>query len=1208
MKTVRCGRQVGNGSFRTAITVRLLLLVVLFPLTQQLKAQTFHGAIVGTVTDSSGAGVPGATVTITNIGTNDKRSMESGVTGDYRFVGLIPAVYRVEVEAKSFKRFIQPSATVPVDSTVRVDVELQVGATTETVEVTTQPPLLQTDSGSISAQVEGQIVQEMPMNGRNVMNLVGLAPSVVPQGGASGSIQQPSTGKILPVGWANMQIGGSIAGYEVQFVDGSPVMIMGQNQVGLIPVQDIVQEFKVNTNAVSAEFGRFAGGVIEMTTKSGANAFHATAYEYFRNTLLNANAFFTKLVNGPRAFLNLNQFGFTASGPIVRDKAFFFGGWESYILRTRTTSSTNVPDATMNAGIFSKAITDPSGTCKIKSGTGILKDTPQVGQYTIPKACFDTTTQVMTGYFPPPNSTSSFNWVNTTPGGNNTRQWTGRVDYNISQKNRLFGRYTAWQVVGLISPRTIFNNYNNFFIPNLPGRSGIWSKSAVLGDTHTFNPTTILDVRASYFWQHYPSISAVVGRTDMSRFGPAWTELAKSLTVSALPEAIYSGSHSLYNMTAVSGLEDDIFNNLSFDASIEKILGTHALKVGGEVYLMQRSGYGNNPNAGTQAIYNSAPVGDEYAAFLMGEFNSINVWTFIPTTMVNWSEALYGTDTWQVNRKLTLNMGLRWELPNSLYEKKDRNNINLPEKIDPVTGFPGAVVLVNSPLWPHRGVEPNRYIFVDPRFGFAYRLPASGVVRGGYAISFAPPDMPSGVMAFNSPTTGAITNNVNGSVPIFFQANPFPADRTKACPPTCTQSILQPAGRNNPNFATSLAGQVAQAVAPTSAYPYFQQWNVSLSKQWKGDWLTEIAYLGGKGVHLAMQGKWNYYTTTGLNQIPSAYFVPSITDSAGNVTNPTTQGTALAGPDYGKSLTANSSAPSPACAAWATALGRPATVGQCLRPYPQFQDYQNGADYSGSSIYHGMTFRATKRFRGAGVLTGNWTWGRLISDADVVDPNQTDQGIIGYIQDFNNKGAERSLSTFAVRHRVNIVYSLGLPFGQGQKFLNSGGIVNAIVGGWGVNGITTFQSGFPIPIEYSTNNLVQGYGFGTLRANYVPGCQKKTPGTRYERWLNGYNGNTTKAWFNSACFTNPGPWGLGNEPRVDSQLQYQGIDNWDFSVSKQTKIKERVDVIFRMEFFNLWNHTQFRGPGTVMAGSNYDKITAVAGTQRLAQASLRVSF
>jgi hypothetical protein len=1198
MKKSRCGKRVSNSSFSVAIAVRLLLLVAPLSISPLLVAQSFYGSIVGTVNDSTGAVVPGATVTVTNLGTNEKHSMNTDAAGGYRFVSLVPANYKVDVEAKSFKRFVQASATVPVDATVRVDATLQVGEITEVVEVSSAPPLLQTDSGSISAQVEGQIVQEMPMNGRNVMNLINIVPSVVPQGGASGAIQQPSTGKILPVAWANMQIGGSIGGYETQYIDGAPVMIMGQNQIGLIPVQDIVQEFKVDTNAVSAEFGRYAGGVIEMTTKSGTNQFHATAYEYFRNTLLNANAFFTKFVNGPRAFLNLNQYGFTGSGPILKNKVFLFGGFEKYVLRTRSTTSTNVPDATMNSGVFSKAITDPSGTCKTKSGTGILKDTPQVGQYTIPKACFDSTSQVMAGYFPAPNSTSNFNWVNTTPGGNDTRQWTVRGDYNMSQKNRLFGRYTAWQVVNVISPRTVFNNYNNFFIPNLPGRSGIFSKSSVLGDTYTINPSTILDLRASYLWQHYPSISAVVGRTDMSRFGPAWTDLAKSLTVSALPEAIFGGSHSLYNMTAVSGLEDDIFNDLSFDASLVKIIGSHSLKVGGEIYLMERSGYGNNPNAGTQAIYkNGLGVGDEYAAFLMGEFDSINVWTYIPTTMVNWSQAVYATDTWQVNRKLTLNYGLRWELPNSLYEKKDRNNVNLPGQIDPVTGFPGAVVLVNSPLWPHRGVEPNRYIFVDPRFGFAYRLPASAVVRGGYAISFAPPDMPSGVMAFNSPTTGAITNNINTAGPnMYFQSNPFPATPGQVCPPTCTQSILQPAGRANPNFVKNLAGQIAQAVVPTSAYPYFQQWNLSFSKQWKGDWLTEAAYLGGKGVHLAMQGKFNYYTTTGLNQIPSAYYDH-------------TAGMALTGPDYGKLITAPSTVRNAACQAYGTALGKTPSVGQCLTPYPQFQDYQNGADYSGSSIYHAMTFVATKRFHGAGVLTGNWTWGRLISDADVVDPNQTDQGIIGYIQDFNNKRAERSLSTFAVRHRVNIVYSLGLPFGRGQKFLNSGGIVNAIVGGWGLNGITTFQSGFPIPIEYSSNTLVQNFAsFGTLRPNYVPGCQKKTSGTRWDRFVNGNSGNTTNAWFNSACFTNPGPYALGNEPRVDPQLQYQGIDNWDFSVAKDTKIKERMSVAFRMEFFNLWNHTQFRQPGTIMAGSNYDKITAVAGSQRLAQASLRVSF
>ena len=256
-----------------------------------LHAQSSYGSIVGTVTDASGAVVPGATVTVTNVGTSEKRTQKADAAGNFRFVNLTPANYKIQVEMTNYKRTVRDAIPVQIDQAVRVDVALQVGSATEIVEVTTQAPLIETDSGTLGSQVEGKTVEEMPLNGRNTMNLIALVPGVVPQGSASGSTSMNQGDHSNNSGWGNYQIGGSIAGQGVIFVDGAPNNGLGGNVVGFVPSQEAIQEFKVATSATSAEFGRFGGGVVEMATKSGNNKFHGTAYEYLRNSVLNANIY-----------------------------------------------------------------------------------------------------------------------------------------------------------------------------------------------------------------------------------------------------------------------------------------------------------------------------------------------------------------------------------------------------------------------------------------------------------------------------------------------------------------------------------------------------------------------------------------------------------------------------------------------------------------------------------------------------------------------------------------------------------------------------------------------------------------------------------------------------------------------------------------------------------------------------------------------------
>jgi hypothetical protein len=340
-----------NRRLLAGVALALTSMLMFALLSTPLQAQATYGSVLGTVTDASGAVIPGASVTLTNIGTNQKNTAQTDAAGNYRFVNLVPANYRLEVEMAGFKRMTREPIIVQVEAAVRSDAKLEVGAVTETVEVTSAAPLLQTENGTLSQVVESRTVTEMPLNGRNTMNLLALTAGVVPQGSTQGGTQTNQTDHSNPTGFNNYQIGGGISGHGAVYVDGAPLQVLFNNQIALVLTQDAVQEFRVATSNVSAEFGRFGGGVVSMASKSGTNSFHGSLYEYLRNNVLNANDFFNNRQGLKRPQWNQNQYGLTFSGPVVKDKAFFFFSWEGFKGRHGVPSSNSVPTQDMRNGI-----------------------------------------------------------------------------------------------------------------------------------------------------------------------------------------------------------------------------------------------------------------------------------------------------------------------------------------------------------------------------------------------------------------------------------------------------------------------------------------------------------------------------------------------------------------------------------------------------------------------------------------------------------------------------------------------------------------------------------------------------------------------------------------------------------------------------------------------------------------------------------------
>ena len=1138
-----------------AFSVKLLLALMILPSSSLLKAQSFYGSVVGTVTDSSGAVIADAAVTVTNMGTNDSVKVQSDSGGKYSVVNLVPADYKVTVEKASFKRFVREHIPVQVGAVIRVDPALAVGNATETMVVTSETPLLQTDSSSMNQEVEGDMVQQMPLNGRNIMNLIGLAPGVVATGGANGGAGLDQGNRTAGgVGWGNFQIGGAIQGQSAYYIDGVPNNLLGGNILALVPTQDTVQEFNVATSNATADFGRFAGGVVNMTTKSGTNAIHGSAWEYFRNADLNANDYFSNLQGSPRPQWNQNQYGTMATGPIKRDKAFFMFTWEGFKALTSSPNTTFVPSLALQNGVFTSAITDPLGNCDI------VHD-PAAGTWTITNlyqgACGDPVNKILKTYYPAPNvsGNSSYNWFSVSALKNNQNQYNGRIDYNISPKQRFFGRYTYWVLADTGHSEFSEQGLGGAKWPTNDGSVTDYIHQSVLGDTYTINPTTVLDVRVNFvrLTNINPPDSTSV---DESQFGSLYGTLAPQMSIHTLPGYQLSGGHNLYNLQNFTNYNANWYDTYGINANLVKIVGPHNFKFGVELRLMDVTGTNYIGKAAGSYNYSANFTGDEFASFLMGYPDQIQFGEFEKSAAYTYYQAYYATDTWQATRNLTLNLGLRYELPGGVAERNNRTTVLLPNAVDPYTGITGTESLVASPLYHGRAVVAPQHNLFAPRVGFAYRAGANTVLHGGYGISYLPDDVAGpnglGTMPYNSVVNLASTqvNVPNSGLPTQLQA---------ALQGIVTSGINQPVGRTDPGFMTlygsktNYLGQTIVAPVPYQSYPYVQQWNISLSHQFKGDFMAEIGYSGLKGTNIPGIGNQNL-SAHGLDQLPSQFY------SLGS-------GLEVVQP----------------CA---NANGESMTVGQCDRPYPYYNDFQDSAAFDSKENYKALLVRAQKRFGTAGTLMANYTWSRNMSDTDTqnswLEQKATQQGGVGMggIQDFNNMGGEYSLLSYDVTNRTIIGYVLPLPFGKGQKFANNlSGFASELASGWAVDGITTFRSGFPIFISTTGNNLLtSSFGAGTLRPNLVPGCDEKLSGGGLSRVKAG-------AWFNVNCFVFPtsssDPSGLvtfGNEPRVDPDLRSDGIKNFDFSFQKSTAIFEHANIEFRTEFFNIFNRVQFAGP------------------------------
>jgi hypothetical protein len=1250
-------------SRRWVCVAALSFAVVLAIFTLPLNAQSTYGSISGTITDTSGAAVPGATITVTNLSTAEKRNQNSGDDGHFTFVNLFQGQYRIDIEKQGFKHFIRPGIIVEVQQDTHVDATLTLGQVTETVEVSSEVPLLQTESSSLGQVVDQRKADELPLNGRNIFNLITVSPAAVAQGGSGASPVGQN-----PFSWGNYQVGGSFANQGAQYLDGQPLNIGYINLPIIIPTQDSVGEFKVQYNNLGAEWGKFSGGVVNLSTKSGSNNWHGSVYEYLRNKVLNANEYFNKqaeLVNGKPNKAppwTQNQYGFQVGGPVIKNKTFFYVSWEQYRQRTGSPLTTTVPQTAMLTGDFSSLCTLPvaqggaggtlnsSGLCSVAAGqiydpysvntsTGVRQTAygldpgnPSCPGNCIPSSEFSqATTTMWKTYFPSPNLPGDVNnYLSAAPSGGNTNEFVVRGDQNLGSNTRLFGRFTYFGLIDL---------------PVNPLGTGLCrdrcaekyhSKLLVFGVNHAFTPTSILDV-------NFGATRFVYGRNpilagyDLTKLGwpSTYNSPPASMRTPPTPAFPFNGDIGRTQGNSAIGDHNTQYN---ITPALTLIRGKHTIQTGAQFeygldnYFQTNiaSGafaFGGNWTTSTGGVNLVTNPNFAFADFLLGlsqnQGNFVNQTEGVAqvpaqTKGLQVYRALYVDDTWHILPKLTLNLGLRYELQGTWSDAYNRLSYFDPSATNATvsgcagagTTCPGDAFLVKTGRNSSRNNIPMDKKAFSPRLGLAYALDQKTSIRAGYGIFYIPNYVSFGLNPDNDVVNLASTplhaTNDSFVTPAamldgdtcsynFTGTSVFPVrgPNNFGCAgsgPFGNTGIIAPPGRNFSNLPISGVTNISSFAAfngnPTMApyyglnghsdpkYGYVEQWNFDIQRQLPAGFFADVAYAGSHGVHLEQY-------STNINQLPDTFWsmgaalTTQVTNHMqGTNPNPSLNGTTVA-------------------------------AGQLLRPYPQY----NGLSLAGygccNSSYNSLQVSVTRRFQGGGTLLVAYTNAKLMSNTDTLTSwLEGPTGGVPGVQDWSNLKGERSLSAQDVSQRLVISYVLDLPFGHGKMWANGlSGLANGVVSGWGVDGITTFQRGFPLKISYAGSTPLEAANLGVsnIRPNVVPGCDRKSGGGHLSQW------------FNTSCFAKPPDFGTGTESRVDPVLRGPGINNFDFAVFKKTNISEKMGIEFRTEFFNLFNHPYFGMPATGFGAAAFGTVTStiqggVASSERLIQFAMKFVF
>ena len=1020
-------------------------------LSQLLPAQSTKAELYGSVRDATGRTVPSAIVELLGQGDGQLRQSVAGIDGGYHYLALPAGRYRVEIFAEGFAPLRRDGIVLRVGDRLSLDFELEVGGAAQAIEVTAAPDLLRASRGSVGFVVEQEKVVTLPLDGRNFVPLIALAPGVS-----------------LPPGSVLPRINGSRPRVSEYIYDGISVLQPEPGQVAYYPVIDAIDEFRVETNSYSAEYGRSNGGVIMVSQKSGSNELHGTLFEFFRNERLNARNLFAGM--GPKPRFRRNQYGFVLGGPIRRNRTFFFGDWQGTRLSTGVVRISTVPAATERDGFFATSIYDPATTSRAYSRSPFPANT-------IPAGRFDRAALHLVSRYPAPNV---LNAAGAKPAANNYRrlgnnttaadQLDGRIDHYFTSNHRFFTRYS-------------FMRDDSTPTRPLPDGSGALT-AGVIGDTltragslaaehsWTVTPSAVNLLRIGYTRRGFERESLRTGQSASQ------ASLVPHIPVTSFPDALPT-----FDVVGFQQLGPPASANSRFSTSVTQLINTfswthgrHSLKAGADLRLAtldilqppSPAGHFRFTNVFTAGLTPAGSVvastGNSLASFFLGQTSRFSIDAQPETLKPRASIAeFFLQDDWQATRRLALSLGVRYTL-------------NFPST---VSGDRGAVFNLDSQRLDFLGVNGVPRSVRDfergnlaPRLGVAFRVTDSFVLRSGYGLTWI--EQAGITTPFTTPLFPFIQTlgeqSLDNLAPAFILAQ-GPTVRLRSPGPD------------------SGLGQGVFGAQRDNGSGYAQQWNFMLQRTWGSDWSVEAGYLGSKLTRLGVPD-------VNLNQLTVEQLAlgSSLTQQ---VPNP-----------FFDQLPPNTSLSTPAIAR-----------GQLLRPYPRFTTVALYRNNVGHSTYHSFQARIEKRFIRGLTFTGSYTLSRLIDDAGAVFDSAILTGPVMNFQaaDSHNKRLEKDVSTSNIPHVFSSGFVYELPFGRARS-VPLGGLRDWLAGGWRVAGVIRLQSGSPVAVTQATN-LNAFAGFGIQRPNRVAN-PAIPPAER-----------STARWFNTAAFVQAPQFTIGNSSR-----------------------------------------------------------------------------
>ncbi|MBI3682487.1 MAG: TonB-dependent receptor [Acidobacteria bacterium] len=1119
---------------------------LLFLLALPASAQEYRATISGLVTDPSSAPVAGARILVTSI---ERKVSYEGLTnesGRYLTRFLPPGQYTLTAEKDGFKKAVRDGLALSAVDRLNLDVRLELGAVAESVTVTGEASALATETASRAATIEQKFVEDIPSSGRNLYQLLFTLPGVTKSSRYWGSFELYAFGNINSI-----MINGGRSGENETLVDGI-TSTRGSRSASFAPALNAIQEVNVLTNSYDSQYGRIGGGVTSVTLRTGSNSIHGQLFEFFKNDNLNANGYSRNSIGLKQPEFKNNTFGFTVDGPFYvpkvfdgRNRMFFMISLEGLRERNPQTQIWTVPTERELQGDFSQLVDnslrpillyDPLTTRQVD---GRFVRTPFTGNL-IPRNRMNPVASKAAGYYPRPNRASESpdgqnNYLFVNSSRNNYDQWIGKLDWNISSRSRVSGRYgeTPWYNYARVQWGT------NAAEPSSEYPSTRISRNWGLDWTYTLSPTLVLNVRAGL--ARYEGFS---GNEFGRGFDPRELGFPSSLVSQFVglqyPRFNLSGNnYSPLGATQTSGYETQ--DSYSLQPNLQMIRGKHNLKFGTEVRLYNSSNIRPASASGNYSFGRNwtqadpqrgdALSGNVLATFLLGNPTSGFADRNSDPSYQNRYFMLFLQDDWKIARKVTVNAGLRWDYEGPLYERYNRIIRGFAfDQASPIASQVQGLTLKGGLLYAGPSGA-DRLSFhrdwnnIQPRIGVAWQVREKWVVRGGYGLFFLGQNAAGPDTGF-SRRTDLVASTDNNLTPAVTLSDPFPLSLFPA-------GLLQPIGSTQ-GLSTNLGlGIGAQFL--DRPLPYSQQFSFGFQRSLPWQWVMDASYVGNLTSKLPIGANLNFLAVDVLNSVPAAERPAYFSAQAPNPMRGLLPGSAFNGATVPRQ--------------------------QLLYAYPHFAQVGISNVAAGSQSYHSLQMKGTRRYRNGIAAQVAYTWSKTLER--IASLNAQDVNL----RDLTATGLEQRLVEFDIPHTFSGVVTYELPFGRGRKFFGKANkFASALFGGWNVNVQYVYRSGQPIDFPNAAP--------AAARSARLTGEQRDELAVKAGR--DKFNPFFDK-WFDTSIFprTAQAPFTLRDFPTRFPDVRSPYLQSWEISGYKEFRITERARFQFRADFQNAFDYAYF---------------------------------